>query len=135
MAVAGSGESKSALLRGAISAPASPGAGVGTGNRQSASDAGNNLPSARQNNAASQKDFDVVVADLSRYIDKFLQRVNRELHFTVDRNNPHSVITIVNSQTGNVVRRIPRQELMAIHRRISANPDGLIRGLLVSEEA
>lgn len=133
--MAASDEAKTALLRGAVSAPVSPQAGPDAGKRQPASHTGNNLPMARHGQRNCEEAIDTVIDSVAKHIDKFLRSASRELRFTIDRNSGKSVITVYNSQTGEIVRRIPPQELLEMHRRINAHPDRPVRGLLFNSEA
>jgi len=64
-----------------------------------------------------------------------VQNVQRTLDFSVDEITGHTVIKVTDSQTGDVIRQIPAQEVLAIMQELASRQAGRSgRGLLVSEQ-
>jgi flagellar protein FlaG len=60
----------------------------------------------------------------------FVQSMRRDLQFRVDEDTNRVVVTVVNPETGEVVRQIPSEELMAVARTL-----GQLQGLLIDTKA
>ena len=79
---------------------------------------GVNLPQQRQNLPAMQDvakksetvDLGKVVSDLNN----FVQSVRRELEFSIDEHSGHTVITVINAETEEIIRQIPPEEVIAL---------------------
>ncbi len=65
-----------------------------------------------------------------RDINEFVQTVQRDLRFSVDENSGRTVITVLDSETQEIVRQIPPEKLMAAAENIEQ-----LRGLLFDAEA
>lgn len=64
-------------------------------------------------------------------INKTLKQANRSLEFTVDESTNKQVVKLVDTDTGDLVRQFPSEELLAISRAI----DQIQQGLLLKQEA
>jgi flagellar protein FlaG len=84
--------------------------------------AGKNLPQAEP------KAIDVHVA--AEFIDRFLREAGRELSFSVDEVTGHTVVSVRDPATGQLIRQVPSAEVL----RIAANID-LVSATLISAEA
>jgi uncharacterized FlaG/YvyC family protein len=62
-------------------------------------------------------DVTAVVANLNQY----LKNSHRDLQFTIDKSSGRTIINVVNSETGEIVRQIPPAELLAAARSITAS--------------
>jgi flagellar protein FlaG len=71
---------------------------------------------------ASQKDLKELVGELSDLV----QAVRRELQFTVDEDSGRTVITVLDSVTGEVVRQIPPEEVLTLVGRFKEQQAGLL---------
>lgn len=47
-------------------------------------------------------------------VNEFVQNLNRDLQFTVDENSGHTVIKVLDTETKEVIRQIPPEELLRI---------------------
>ncbi|MCC5810652.1 MAG: flagellar protein FlaG [Ectothiorhodospiraceae bacterium] len=72
------------------------------------------------------EDVDSAVRD----INEFVQSVQRDLRFSVDENSGRTIITVLDSQTEEVVRQIPPEKLVAAAENIEH-----LRGLLFEAKA
>jgi flagellar protein FlaG len=62
-------------------------------------------------------DLSAVVANLNQY----LKSSQRDLQFSIDKSSGRTIINVVNSETGEIVRQIPPAELLAAARSIQAS--------------
>ena len=63
-------------------------------------------------------------------IQDYLQRNGRNLEFRVDDSTGHTVITVRDSSTGEVIRQIPNKEALAIAQRLNANSGTLLDAMI-----
>jgi len=93
-------------------------------------------PSAAQQQEQSARDLAQATQDISQYI----QTVSRSLQISVDKDLGSTVITVLNADTDEVVRQIPREEVLQIARflaeqQASSEADEAIAGLLFNDQA
>lgn len=60
-------------------------------------------------------DFEQALSDIS----DFLQSTNRQLSFSVDEAADRSVVTVTDSESGDVIRQIPSEEVLKFAERIN----------------
>lgn len=113
--------------------------GIGhPGTAAGAASNGKALPSAGTGSPPAPRVPEISVpeqADLSRMVEKlneFLRHSARSLQFHYDSGSGRVVITVVDAVTGDVVRQIPSDELLAIAERLQAVGDS---GALVDTRA
>ncbi len=75
---------------------------------------GANVPAAPVRPAPEPVDMTRVIEQMNR----FLQSNQRNLTFHVDESSGRTIITVMNPATGEIVRQIPPEELLAIARKI-----------------
>jgi len=63
-------------------------------------------------------------------LNNFVQSQQRDLRFRVDEATDRLVVTVVNAESGEVIRQIPTEEVMAVARSLE-----MAQGLLVNERA
>lgn len=63
-------------------------------------------------------------------IQAYLQRNGRNLEFRVDDATGHTVITVRDASTGDVIRQIPNEEALAIAQRLTANSGTLVDAIV-----
>lgn len=51
-------------------------------------------------------------------ISEFVQSTNRQLAFSIDENTKRSVVKVTDSSSGEVIRQIPSEEVLALSERI-----------------
>ena len=51
-------------------------------------------------------------------VESFLQVQNRDLAFSIDEDTARSVVTVIDGQSGDVIRQIPSEEVLALAARI-----------------
>jgi len=59
-------------------------------------------------------------------IERFVRSMKRELEFTVDKESGRTVITVRNKETGEVIRQIPSEEVIALARAYAEGQPVLI---------
>lgn len=74
----------------------------------------------------SQKTLDTIAKDLQQSLSK----ANTGLQFSVDNSTGKTVIRVVHEQSGELIRQIPSEEMLAIARNI-----GKMQGLLFEKKA
>jgi len=84
---------------------------------------GNQLPAAdvqtEKTAAPSQQELSAVVAELNSQ----LQSVERNLQFSIDDGSGQTIVKVVNTETEELVRQIPSEELLRISERIREQQD------------
>jgi flagellar protein FlaG len=60
----------------------------------------------------------------------FVQSMRRDLQFRVDEDTNKVVVSVVNPETGEIIRQIPSEELMSVARTL-----GQLQGLLIDTKA
>ena len=97
--------------------------------RQAVSAGGNPLP---QPPADAQPEMDASQA--LRNILEYVPNLSRDLQFQVDESTDSAVITVLDSQTNEVVRQIPSEEFIAIARYLVDRGPDAVSGLLLDGE-
>ena len=70
------------------------------------------------------------VKDAVKDIQDFVSTVTTDLRFTVDKETGRTIVSVVDSETKQVVRQIPAEEIMKIARNLDR-----VQGLLFSDKA
>ncbi|MFT4583504.1 MAG: flagellar protein FlaG [Gammaproteobacteria bacterium] len=73
---------------------------------------------------------DIALEELVSYSNQQIQATTRELHFSIDKKYGRPIVTVVDKETGKVVRQIPSDVAMQVADTLD---DGT--GVLVSERA
>jgi flagellar protein FlaG len=74
---------------------------------------------------AESSDVKQAVSRLNNYV----QSLRRDLQFRVDENSNRVIVTVVDSESGEVIRQIPSEEVMAVALSLES-----AQGLLVNEK-
>ncbi len=56
-------------------------------------------------------------------INDYVQNLQRNLQFTVDEESGKDVVTVIDSESKEVIRQLPSEEALALARRLAANKD------------
>lgn len=96
----------------------------------SASPAATRTDSARQELPASGQavpppDRGEVKQAVSR-LNEFVQNLRRDLQFRVDEDVDRVVVTVVDSESGEVIRQIPSEEVLAVAKSLEQAQQGLL---------
>lgn len=62
-----------------------------------------------------KKGFEQALKSVSGYV----QNISRELNFSVDEDLNRSVVTVLDEETGEVIRQIPSEEMLELARHVS----------------
>jgi flagellar protein FlaG len=73
----------------------------------------------------SQALFDALKA-AAEQIESYLRSTGRELKFSVDEPTGRTVVTVRDSQNGEVIRQIPNEEALRLARSLGSQPNALI---------
>ena len=71
------------------------------------------------------------VSDLASAI----QSVQRNLNFSIDEDSGRTVIKVIDSQSDEVIRQIPSEEVLALSQRLKEISSAELSGLLVKSQA
>ena len=71
-----------------------------------------------------------VVEEIVEDLNQFVQQIERELRFSIDDDSGETIIKVIDSKTDEVIRQIPREEIMNLRRHL-----GEVRGMLFKTEA
>jgi len=93
-----------------------PAARPSAAKRQDLPGSGQNVP------APAAAEIQSAVSRISDYV----QSLNRDLKFRVDQETDQVVVTVVDPQSGNVIRQIPSEEVLAVARSIDQTQKGLL---------
>ncbi|MCB1679416.1 MAG: flagellar protein FlaG [Halioglobus sp.] len=92
--------------------------------------AGGKVPPQQSEAPASREAVMAAVSDIADYV----QSISRELQFQVDDNVGSTVITVVDRETGDVIRQIPSEEAVQMARFIAENGPDPMTGLLINSD-
>jgi flagellar protein FlaG len=87
---------------------------------------GEKLPPATQQSATPADKLEKAVKQLNEYV----QNVNRDLQFSIDKESGLTVIKVIDSKTKEVIRQFPMEEVLTAARNISHS-----HGLLIKAKA
>lgn len=89
------------------------------------------LPQTASRQATEQKPTSAQLQNVVDSINKALKQSNKNLEFAVDESTKKSVVKLVDTETGDVIRQFPSEEALAISRSI----DRFQHGMLLKQEA
>ena len=75
---------------------------------------GFNAPADKESGIENQASLENAVQE----VESFLQTQNRNLAFSIDDETKRSVVTVKDSESGDVIRQIPSEEVLALAERI-----------------
>lgn len=101
--------------------------------RQSFAAGGNKLPPAIPGlmKTAEKEEIEKAVSNVTGYV----QNISRELSFTVDAELEKTVITVIDEETGDVVRQIPTEDILELAKNIAAMKEDSNTGILFQGDA
>ena len=91
---------------------------------------GKSLPPEAETGAVSTEELQQAVAQLNQHV----QQIQRDLLFSVDDSSGRTVVRVVNSETEEVVRQMPSEEVLRISRNIQDQLDD-VSGLIFKTSA
>jgi len=74
------------------------------------------------------------VREVVEQLNSHAQAVNRDLHFSVDDDSGRTVIKVINSETAELVRQIPSEEVLRLSKTIQETIEGST-GIIVQTSA
>lgn len=83
---------------------------------------GNDLPPSSQTAAADQQRLADAISELKG----FVQNIQRNLEFTVDDDSGRTVIKVIDSESKEIIRQIPPEEVVQLARTLEHAKDGVI---------
>lgn len=109
-------------------------ANIAVQNRQAIATSGKAAPVVKPVPAsleAKKKEVDQAVKHVAGYV----QNVTRELNFTVDEELGEFVITVLDQDSGEVIRQIPSEDMLELARSLSDAQDRAPKGILFQAKA
>lgn len=111
-----------------------PSASSQTSRRGKLPSTGQNMPATSGNQEAKRPDESQVSAEVSREtlqetvnnLNGYAQNLKRNLQFSVDKELNRTVIRVVDTDTKQVIRQIPSEEMLAIARRTDASASAIL---------
>lgn len=85
------------------------------------------------NDESTAANIETAVAEVS----DFVQAKNRQLDFSIDEKSQRSVVKVTDSESGDVIRQIPSEEVLALSERIKnlQSDVGAAVGVLFNKQA
>jgi flagellar protein FlaG len=74
---------------------------------------GKPLPPEKEQKITQEK-----VSEAVNRLNEYVQTIRRELKFSIDENSGRTVITVLDSQTKEVIRQIPPEEVVSLSRNL-----------------
>jgi flagellar protein FlaG len=108
-----------------------PSAIVATSNVQAPPSVALDLPQIAVKQAAEQQPSTAQMQNVLDNINKALKQANKSLEFTIDSDTKRSIVKLVDSETGDVIRQFPSEEALAISKAI----DRIQQGMLLKQQA
>ncbi len=71
-----------------------------------------------QSDTDVKSDNEGQLGEAATLVESFLQGQNRNLAFSIDENTERSVVTVLDSDSGDVIRQIPSEEMLVLAKRI-----------------
>ncbi len=71
------------------------------------------------------------MSQLSNYV----QSVQRNLNFSIDESSGQTVIKVIDSESEEIIRQIPSEEMLALARRLNELNGEQVSGLLMQSKA
>ena len=86
---------------------------------------GNTVPSATNvtGDAVNPAEISAAVSRLNNHV----QNISRDLEFTIDEELNRTIITVYDSETEEVIRQIPSDEVLALARSLESNGGAILK--------
>ncbi|ODB85582.1 hypothetical protein A3195_17360 [Candidatus Thiodiazotropha endoloripes] len=73
-------------------------------------------------------------AELASKVESLNQLVNRNLEFSVDDATGQQVLRVIDSDTGEVVRQIPSDQILHVISQVQKASEGMLQGVLLDDQ-
>jgi flagellar protein FlaG len=116
----------------AIEAPTVTAASTGTSVNASATagakvaDDSRTAAAVEKSTPRSPQEMNAAVRVAAAQIDSYLKRMGRELTFRVDDETGMTVVTVLETATGDVIRQIPSEEVLRLAQHLAAGNSSLL---------
>jgi flagellar protein FlaG len=85
------------------------------------------LPAEGQNVPVPEAAHTTEIGKAVSTINNYIQNLRRDLHFTIDEETDRTIIRVVDSETQEVIRQIPSEEVLALARSLEKNQGVILR--------
>lgn len=100
--------------------------GVSPGARATAADA---APAIRGSAPGAQRVSNEELAENVGLLNDLIQNIRRELHFSIDDDTGRTIIKVIDSETDDVIRQIPPDEVLSVIEQLEQSTGGLMAGM------
>lgn len=100
----------------------------GLKNLPTSPDTGQKIPPGEQKRKASQPTNEVLEQTVNK-LNEFARSYQRSLDFSVDEASNRTVIKVINTETGEVVRQIPPEEVLELARNLESQMSAILNVL------
>ena len=114
------------------SGPAAEHAGASSANRTGKAVLA--MPRSAEGVSSDKESGSAGLEEAVRELNGYVQNVQRNLQFNVDEDSGHTVIRVVDSETDEVIRQIPSEEVLALAKHLRSLSEGGEQGLLLKEK-
>ncbi len=88
---------------------------------------GNNFPGLTATSGTNQEPQKIIgtkeLEEAVRNLNEHVKTIQRELHFSIDKDSGYTVIKVVDSETDEVIRQIPNEEAVKVAQKLVENTD------------
>lgn len=112
-----------------------PVASTGDAMRQSLADTDRFVPQETPQDDEAEEPDRQELRQAFEQVAGYVQNIARELHFRIDETLGTTVVTVVDGNTGMVIRQLPAEELLEISRSLAVLRDKHAKGLLFRGDA
>ena len=102
--------------------------------RQAVADSGKVLPAIPESDKHAEerrKELNNAIRHVSGYV----QNITRELNFSIDEQLGRTVVTVVDENTGDVIRQIPSEDMLELAKNLAEIKERTTKGLLFRGDA
>ncbi len=85
--------------------------------RNNLSDSGQTVPSIKESSQPSSQYLEHATESLNKHV----QSLKRDLHFSIDEDTGETVIRVVDSESQKLIRTIPSEEFLNVQERLNQN--------------
>jgi flagellar protein FlaG len=102
--------------------------------RQDLAAAGHVLPAMQQSDKQTEERRREL-ANAIRNVSGYVQNITRELNFSVDESLGRTVVTVIDENTGELIRQIPSEDMLTLAKTLNEIKERTTKGLLFRGDA
>jgi flagellar protein FlaG len=102
--------------------------------RQALAESGKVLP-AMQQAAEYAEERRKELSNAIKHVSGYVQNITRELNFSIDEELGKTVVTVVDENTGDVIRQIPSEDMLTLAKNLAEIKERTTKGILFRGDA